>query len=151
MYQWFSDIFTWKTSVWPWPFPSDQTSAFECYFLVSKSSPFFQDPSPGPRPHWRDSRASIVMIMEGDRHCLWFLGAIFKSAAIHPLRNIGGVSGTRLWANTDSTADSPRCPRCAETINGPCVANIQEIEKCAAEGGMLFLLQPLLFVGMMIF
>lgn len=37
-------------------------------------------------------------------------------AAIHLFGTIGGVRGTRLWANTDSAADSPR--RCTETING---------------------------------
>lgn len=71
----------------------------------------------------RASRPSVVMLMGGGRRCLWFLGAVFKSPAIHPLRNIGGVSRTRLGANTDSTADSPRCPRCTETIHGPRVAN----------------------------
>lgn len=122
-----------------WPFPPDQRSAFACYFLhvifcmLFSRLERFRDEKiifPGsvarPHPHWRDSRASIVMIMEGDRRCLWFLGALLKSAAIHPLRNIGGVSRTRLWANADSTADSPRCPRWAETINGPRVANIRE-------------------------
>lgn len=79
--------------------------------LVPKNVSLFPGdvPNPRPRPRWRDREVSVVMIMGGDSCCLWFLGAVLKSAAIHPLRNIGSVSRARHWVNSDSTADSPQC------------------------------------------
>lgn len=79
-------------------------------------------PSPSPSLAWQ---RGVNRYDNGRRQALpLVLRVVFKSVAIHPLRNIGSVSRSRLWANTDSAAHSPWCMRGTDEGNGPHPANI---------------------------